>query len=98
MPCSDLVDASHHGISNLLPVQAFKKVGTLNILGWAQPENYYMPIAYGLAQLFSRILGCRLILNLRETYYLPFEEECGQPDKLPTLIFQDTDDEPGVVD
>lgn len=57
-----------------------------------------MPIANCLGQLFSRILGCRLILNLREVYYLPFEEECGQPEKLPTLLFTDTDDEPGVVD
>ncbi|KIJ94819.1 hypothetical protein K443DRAFT_683451 [Laccaria amethystina LaAM-08-1] len=83
--------------SILFPMIAFL-VGILNILGWAQPTNYYMPIANGLAQLFSRILGCRLILNLREAYYLPFEGECGQPEKLPTLIFPDTDVASGAVD
>ncbi|KIJ96243.1 hypothetical protein K443DRAFT_635761 [Laccaria amethystina LaAM-08-1] len=65
-----------------------------------------MPIANGHAQLFSRILGCHLILNLQEAYYctisinlaghyLLFKEECGQPEKFPTPTFSDTDD---VVD
>lgn len=57
-----------------------------------------MPIASGLSQLFSRVLGCRLILNLREAYYLPFEEECGRLETLPTLVFTEADDEFGAVD
>ena len=48
-------------------------------------------MAAGLSQLFSRILGCRLILNLREAYYLPFEEECGRNEGLQALVFAQTD-------
>ena len=40
-------------------------------------QYYYITITVTLAQLSSRILGCRLLLNLREAYYLPFETECA---------------------
>ena len=40
-------------------------------------QYYYITITVTLAPLSSRILGCRLLLNLREAYYLPFEIECA---------------------
>ena len=36
-------------------------------------QYYYITITVTLAQLSSRILGCRLLLNRPEAYYLPFE-------------------------
>ena len=49
-------------------------------------------VAAVLIQLFSRVLGSRLILNLREAYYLPFQEECSLNVRLPTLISKCRDD------
>ena len=40
-------------------------------------KYYYITITVTLAQLSSKILGCRLLLNLRDAYYLPFETECA---------------------
>lgn len=66
-------------------------VGTSNMLGWFRPLSYSNPVAAGLSQLFSGILACRLILNLREAYYLPFEEECGRNEGLSCFRSDQTD-------
>jgi len=44
-------------------------------------------IAVGFAIFIPRILGCHLILNLREAYYRPFEEENGVGRMITTLQF-----------
>lgn len=76
--------------SILYPVIALI-VGASNVLGWFRPLSYSTPVAAGLSQFFSRMLGCRLILNLREAYYLPFEEECSRNEGLQSLVFAQTD-------
>ncbi|KIK05336.1 hypothetical protein K443DRAFT_130485 [Laccaria amethystina LaAM-08-1] len=62
--------------SIVFPLIAFA-IGGINIFAWTRLPYYYVTITVTLAQLSSRILGCRLLLNLREAYYLPFETECG---------------------
>lgn len=62
--------------SIVFPLIAFA-IGGLNIFTWTRLPYYYITITVTLAQLSSRILGCRLLLNLREAYYLPFETECA---------------------
>lgn len=78
--------------SILYPILAFV-VGVINVVGWSSPMSSSTPVASGLLHLFARILGCRLILNLREAYYLPLQEECDLDDKLQTLAFDHSNDE-----
>lgn len=78
--------------SILYPIIAFI-VGVSNVLGWSKSMRSTTLVAAVLVQLFSRVLGSRLILNLREAYYLPFQEECSLNGRLPTLIFKCRDDE-----
>jgi len=78
--------------SILYPIVAFA-IGVLHLLSWSRPMSSSTPVASGLIHLFSRILGCRLILNLREAYYLPLQEECDLNESLSTLAFDHTNDE-----
>ncbi|KAH6909751.1 hypothetical protein BKA70DRAFT_175323 [Coprinopsis sp. MPI-PUGE-AT-0042] len=52
----------------------------LNLVSWfgVLPDGW-LQISLILAAAASPILGCRLILNLRELYYEPFAEEFRQP-------------------
>lgn len=60
--------------SILFPLIAFI-VGGVNVFVWSRLASYSITISVTFSQLLSRILGCRLVLNLREAYYLPFESE-----------------------
>ncbi|KAJ3504585.1 hypothetical protein NLJ89_g7861 [Agrocybe chaxingu] len=47
----------------------------INIFGWSRFSPNAAHINAGIAIFAPRILGCRLILNLRESYYRPFKDE-----------------------
>ncbi|KAF8166002.1 hypothetical protein B0H34DRAFT_258847 [Crassisporium funariophilum] len=50
----------------------------LNVIGWGYFSFTTIVAIVAISGFMARLLGCRLILNLREAYYRPFEEELGQ--------------------
>lgn len=48
----------------------------IDIFGLVQP--FYQQISLSAAEVGSCVLGCRLIINLREAYYQPFTSELEQ--------------------
>ncbi|KAF8166005.1 hypothetical protein B0H34DRAFT_258760 [Crassisporium funariophilum] len=50
----------------------------LNVIGWGYFSFTTIMAIVAISGFMARLLGCRLILNLREAYYRPFEEELGQ--------------------
>ncbi|PPR00711.1 hypothetical protein CVT24_000999 [Panaeolus cyanescens] len=60
-----------------------------NFLGWLTLPIGYSQIGVSISAFAARFLGCRLVLNLREVYYHPFEEEYTQGAPMP-LVFLNT--------
>ncbi|CAA7271091.1 unnamed protein product [Cyclocybe aegerita] len=52
----------------------------LNLLTWMSYSRYVPQFTFMILSFIPCILGCRLVLNLREAYYKPFLEEAGAND------------------
>ncbi|KAH9484555.1 hypothetical protein JR316_0004037 [Psilocybe cubensis] len=52
----------------------------LNLIVWIHLPHAYIQLAFGIASFVPCVLGPRLILNLREAYYEPFNRECDDSD------------------
>uniref|UniRef100_A0A8H7Y378 Uncharacterized protein n=1 Tax=Psilocybe cubensis TaxID=181762 RepID=A0A8H7Y378_PSICU len=59
-------------------------VCVLNLMVWIHLPHAYIQLAFGIASFVPCVLGPRLILNLREAYYEPFNRECTDSDLQPT--------------
>ncbi|KAF9562758.1 hypothetical protein CPC08DRAFT_361381 [Agrocybe pediades] len=53
-----------------------------NFVVWITQPYVIIQIAFAVAAFAPCIIGSRLILNLREAYYLPFVEECNPHESL----------------
>ncbi|KAF9054624.1 hypothetical protein BJ165DRAFT_1399809 [Panaeolus papilionaceus] len=60
--------------SILFPILAVL-ICVINLITWTSLPHSAIQMSVSLAAFVPCILGCRLILNLREAYYLTFEEE-----------------------
>ncbi|PPR00703.1 hypothetical protein CVT24_000991 [Panaeolus cyanescens] len=67
--------------SMLFPIFAVI-VCVINLITWTSLPHSAIQMSVSLAAFGPCILGCRLILNLREAYYLPFEEEAAISSKI----------------
>ncbi|KAF8153041.1 hypothetical protein B0H34DRAFT_721934 [Crassisporium funariophilum] len=59
----------------------------INVIGWGYFSFTTITINVAVSSFMTRILGCRLILNLREAYYQPFGDEFTQANNMDSLVF-----------
>ncbi|KAF9042964.1 hypothetical protein BJ165DRAFT_1481977 [Panaeolus papilionaceus] len=77
--------------SIMFPIAALF-ICVVNFLGWLILPVWFARVAVTMTAFTARTLGCRLVLNLRDQYYRPFEDEYmhSVPPSQPITFEQDS--------